>query len=217
MLTLGSHTYIGSSINLYARLMFHRQRLRSGKHHNIFMLNCWKKYKKCNVEILEVCNVDKRELLQREKEWIDIFEPDLNLKPDPTTQQNCKTTSKKVYQYDLDGTFIQEHESAAEAERFFGKCNSKISQCCLGKRKSTYGYLWSYDKIVDKLVYENNSSKAKAKKVSQYNAAGEFIKTYKSVAEAVRALNKPENASTNISSAALGNTKHAYNYVWKYE
>lgn len=216
MFTIGSHTYIGSSINLYARLMFHRQRLKSGKHHNSFMLNCWKKYQECKVEILEVCDVDKKELLQREKDWIDIFQPDLNLEPDPTTQQNCKTTSKKVYQYDMDGNFIQEHESASSAERFLGKCNSKISQCCLGKRKSTYGYLWSYNKV-DTLIYKNNSSKAKAKKVSQYSTAGKFIKTYKSVAEAVRTLNKPQNACTNISNAALGHTNQAYGYVWKYE
>lgn len=216
MFTIGSHTYIGSSINLYARLMFHRQRLKSGKHHNSFMLNCWKKHQKCEVEILEVCNVDKKELLQREKDWIDIFQPDLNLEPDPTTQQNCKATSKKVYQYDLDGTFIQEHESASSAERSLNRSNTKVSQCAMGKRKSAYDYLWSYNKV-DKLVYENNSSKAKAKKVSQYTMEGELIITHDSVAAAVRSLNLQENAATNISSAALGNTSHAYNYVWKYE
>lgn len=216
LFTIDSHTYIGSSIDLYKRLLAHRANLKSGKHHNSFMLNCWKKYKKCEVEILEVCNVDKKELLQREKEWIDILKPDLNLETDPTTQQNCKTTSKKVYQYDLDGNFIQEHESASNAERFFNKSNTKVSQCAMNKRKSAYGYLWSYSKI-DKLVYKNNSSKAKAKKVSQYSIEGEFIITYDSVAAAVRSLNLQENASTNISSAALGNTKHAYGYVWKYE
>jgi group I intron endonuclease len=216
MIQIGSRYYIGSSNHIGKRLLTHKSRLKKNKHENIIMINCFNKYgeEQCHFKVLELCNKDI--LIKKEKFYIDVLKPELNVELNPI-EQNSDYKSKTVYQYTKESVYVQEFTSASNAERFFGKCNSKISQCCLGKRKSAYGYLWSYDKIVDKLVYENNSSKAKAKKVSQYSAAGEFIKTYKSVAEAVRALNKPENASTNISSAALGNTKHAYNYVWKYE
>jgi len=215
MIQIGNRYYVGSSNHIGKRLTTHKSRLKRNKHENVIMINCFNKYgpKQCHFKVLEICNEDI--LLQREKFYIDVLKPELNIELDPV-KQNSDYKSKTVYQYTLKGVYIQKFKSAAKAERFLGKCNSKISQCCLGKRKSTYGYLWSYDKV-DTLVYENNSSKAKAKKVSQYSIEGEFIKTYQSVAEAARILNKAENASVNIGSAALGHTNQAYGYVWKYE
>lgn len=178
------------------------------------MINCFNKYgeEQCYFKILEQCS--ENVLCEREKFYIDVLKPELNVELDPV-KQNGDYKTKKVYQYSTDGSFLQEYPGCAEAERSLNKSNSKISQCAMGKRKSAYGYLWSYEKV-DKLVYENNSSKAKAKKVSQYTMQGELLTTHMSVASAVRTLNLQENACTNISSAALGNTKHAYGYVWKY-
>lgn len=215
LLQIGNRMYVGSSVEIGKRLNTHKSRLKNNKHENIIMINCFNKYgeQQCYFKVLEQCEPDI--LCEREKFYIDILNPELNIERNPLKQDgNYKT--KTVYQYDLNGIFIQEYESASSAERSFKRSNTKVSQCAMGKRKSAYGYLWSYSKV-DKLVYENNSSKSKAKKVSQYSIEGEFIITYDSVAAAVRSLNLQENASTNISSAALGNTKHAYGYVWKYE
>lgn len=57
--------------------------------------------------------------------------------------RNCPTTSKRVFQYTLDGEFVKEWESMSEAERN-GFLTSGICQCCKGKRKSYKGYIWSY-------------------------------------------------------------------------
>lgn len=52
--------------------------------------------------------------------------------------------SKPVFQYTLDGELIAEYPSASEAARQINKAKTHISDCCLGKLKSAYGYKWQY-------------------------------------------------------------------------
>ena len=53
-------------------------------------------------------------------------------------------SSKAVLQYDKSGNFVSEWPSAREAERQTGFSCRHISKCCLGKRKSAYGYVWKF-------------------------------------------------------------------------
>ena len=54
-------------------------------------------------------------------------------------------TSKRVYKYALDGTFINSFGSTEEAGRHLNKkSGSLISRCALGKEKTAYGFKWSY-------------------------------------------------------------------------
>lgn len=55
-------------------------------------------------------------------------------------------SSKKVDQYDLKGNFLNTFKSAAEAGRSLNNkaTNSHIVACCNGKRKTAYGYKWSW-------------------------------------------------------------------------
>ena len=52
--------------------------------------------------------------------------------------------SKKVAQYTKDDVFVNEFKSCIEVEKQLGFSNGHISKCCLGKRKSAYGYHWRY-------------------------------------------------------------------------
>lgn len=54
--------------------------------------------------------------------------------------------SKRIYQYELDGTFIDSFASGKEAGRHFKKDESNIKACARGSRrhKSAYGFKWSY-------------------------------------------------------------------------
>lgn len=53
---------------------------------------------------------------------------------------------RKVYQYDLNGNFIREFESCAEAARSFGRTDSgNIIKCCKGKLKTLYGFIFKYE------------------------------------------------------------------------
>lgn len=53
--------------------------------------------------------------------------------------------AKIVYQYDLDGQFLRSYDCLKEAAitndcNYIGLCN-----CCLGKTKTSGGFIWSYD------------------------------------------------------------------------
>lgn len=57
-----------------------------------------------------------------------------------------KPRKKKVIQIDKDGTIIRIFSSLTEAAKETGTGISKISLCCSGKRKTTNGYSWEYQK-----------------------------------------------------------------------
>ena len=57
--------------------------------------------------------------------------------------------SKSVAQYDLKGNLVRCWVSIAEVERNTGFSNKNISACCLGKRKTAYGYTWKHYKPTD--------------------------------------------------------------------
>jgi hypothetical protein len=55
---------------------------------------------------------------------------------------------KPVLQYDLEGNFIKEWNSGSEATivltNYKNKCNALISECCNGKRKTAYKFIWKF-------------------------------------------------------------------------
>lgn len=55
------------------------------------------------------------------------------------------TKISPVIKFDLYGNFIKKYNSIKEAKRENKKC-SKISDCCLGKRKTAGGYIWKYER-----------------------------------------------------------------------
>ena len=52
--------------------------------------------------------------------------------------------SKPIEQYDLEGNFIKEWDSAAQIERDLGFNHSNISKCCLGRYNIAYNYKWKF-------------------------------------------------------------------------
>ena len=58
-------------------------------------------------------------------------------------------SSKIVYQYDLNGTFIRTFMSCREAATYIGKNAANISRCALGNRSSAYNFRWSYTPTLD--------------------------------------------------------------------
>lgn len=75
--------------------------------------------------------------------------------PEEVKQQISESTkganhhaSKKVYQYELDGTYIYDFGSSGEAARSLGKnTTAGILRCTNGKQKTAYGFIWSYEKL----------------------------------------------------------------------
>ena len=54
-----------------------------------------------------------------------------------------------VLQYSLDGELINRYDTLSAATRAMGKKQSRfIKECCEGKRKEMYGYIWKYEESV---------------------------------------------------------------------
>ncbi len=56
-----------------------------------------------------------------------------------------KANSKVVLQFDTEGVFLKRYCSTMQAQRDTGIGNSRISECCNGKRKMAGGYIWRYE------------------------------------------------------------------------
>ena len=200
LIKINTRDYIGSSIDLQRRLgeykwMTKMSTEKSKRLLNPILSNAALKYGEENVKfkILEYCK--KEDLLEREKFWIEKKKPFCNFKLDPTTQQNCKTTSKEVYQFSLSGEFIKKYPSTSEAERQLNIV--EISAVARGVGKSRGGYLWSYnDKCI---VYENNSKLAKIKSVYLIENNEKIF--FKSIADCARfVIDKYGNLYPNFDS-----------------
>jgi len=59
--------------------------------------------------------------------------------------------SKKVYQFNKDGTFIKKWDSLMDINRSINISAGHISSCCKGDRYSTGGYRWSYTDKLNKI------------------------------------------------------------------
>lgn len=57
---------------------------------------------------------------------------------------NNPMRSKQVIQYDMEGNLIQVWPSTIEVHRQLGFSYGNISECCNGKRKSAYGFIWKF-------------------------------------------------------------------------
>ena len=94
-LSIGEHSYIGSSKNLYSRLYEHRTDLLKNRHTNSFLQKVVNKYgvEAIVIDIIELCDKDIR--IQREAYWIKELNSDMNLK-DPVTCELSEFSKKKL-------------------------------------------------------------------------------------------------------------------------
>lgn len=101
-LSAGGHIYIGSSKNLYYRLIEHRRDLLNNAHFNGFLQNVFNKYGKDNlmVEIVEFCAPEDR--ISRESFWIKELHADMNA-TDPVTHELSEESKQKLSKSILKG------------------------------------------------------------------------------------------------------------------
>lgn len=91
-------------------------------------------------------NEDKDLNVVSNLEWISNID---NLNYGTRNQRIAKSNtngkcSKKVKQYTLEGELLKEWQSTMEIQRQLGFSNGNISQCCLGKHKHAYNFIWEY-------------------------------------------------------------------------
>lgn len=99
---------------------------------------------------------------------------------------------KRVNQYSLDGKFIKEWNSIAEAALVLNLNNSSIGKCCR-KEPSTHqigGFVWRYSDDVIGITDINAVDYKSKRKVEQYKIDGTYLKTFNSVSDASREINR---------------------------
>jgi hypothetical protein len=129
------------------------------------------------------------------------------------TKEHKKNLSKSksipVFQYNLEGTFIKQWESAKVAGRTLNIDPGDITSCRRGVKKSAGGFIWKEKKIEVKPYKHNNSSN-----ILQYTLDRKFIQEFKSISEASKIL---KLNPSGISNCANGRSKKSGGFVWKYK
>ena len=59
-------------------------------------------------------------------------------------QRQVEKVSKTVLQFTKSGEFVREWKSVADVKRNHRYTHAHISECCLGKYKSSHGFFWKY-------------------------------------------------------------------------
>ena len=116
-----------------------------------------------------------------------------------------------IYQYDLEGNYIQSWNSCKEAGNNLNICASTIGKAISGKRKSAGGFQWNKQKF-SKISPLLKTSLPKI--VYQYDLKNNFIKSFNSVSEASEIIHG--DASAIRRAARQGLSRSAYGYRWSY-
>ena len=127
---------------------------------------------------------------------------------------------KKIYQYDIEGNYLNTFNSVSAAAEATGDKNSiaNIRNCCYGNRKTANGYRWSYIKT-EKLEIKNNSKtknnkikiKNKPFKIDQYSLDNIYIRSFHTNVEAEYFTGVGKD---NISKCLCKKQKTAGGYKW---
>lgn len=130
--------------------------------------------------IVKCCNGD----LETAYEHIWKFEYFDNVTP-KTIALNNKNRKKEIHQYDLNGVYIKSYKNAMEAKLLNGIPIKSIyiTACCNGKRKTAYGYIWSYNKT-DKIKVSIKNSIDKNKPIYIFDEKGDLIQNFSNLQEA---------------------------------
>ena len=156
--------YIGSSKNIYQRLLKHRSLLRNNKHENVILNNSWKKHGENSFDwyILEICN--EEELTIREQFYIDTLLSEYNItklvirnvlskesriKQSETRKNRMRNgtiltnNTKSISIYNLDGVKLKTYTTINQACKDLKLSHSSICRFLNGTTKQAGGYLWS--------------------------------------------------------------------------
>lgn len=183
--TVNNKIYIGSSVNIYKRLLKHRSLLRHNRHFNSILQNSYNKNLECNfiVEIIEIVPVGL--IQEREQYFIDTLKPFYNIsknviyfskdvntrdKISKTLKENYKkgyrnNSNKKIYVYDrLSGRYLKEYYSITEACNSLGVSRKYIRGSINNQSSYKYPYNFSFVKTDNLPPF---LSKIEQKKVSR--------------------------------------------------
>lgn len=108
----------------------------------------------------------------------------------PLINRRCDSQKIKIYQYSLQGDYIQSYDSISEAQAIYG---AAISHCLNGRANTAYDYQWfkeykglKVEPKLSKLEQRSVAMRKPKKPVYQYSADGVFICKYNDRQEAAK-------------------------------
>lgn len=146
---------------------------------------------------------DSNELALKESRYIEKFDTVNN----GYNSDRGGGFKKLIYQYSLTGELESTFQSLEEASKSSSISEDSISHACLGDRKTSNGFYWTYTSTFD--LKED----IRKKKVIQYDLAGEKINVFDSIAEASKST---EINNSSIAKCCRGERKKAGNFIWKF-
>lgn len=207
LIECNSHKYIGSSVNLYNRYKQHVLTLRRGRHYNDFLQNIYNKYPNdISFKLVEICD----NYIEREAYYIEYYDCDVNVERNPVTHAKSVETRKKlsmantnkrlgkenhasvkVYQYTLEGNYVNEYVTIKEAALAINGNATSIGDAAKGDTKSAGGYQWRKEKFdVISSISKRNRKPYSIKKISIFDGVETTVVS--SIKEAALLLNANE-------------------------
>lgn len=126
--------------------------------------------------------------------------------------------ARKVFQYQMDGSFLREWDCVSSASQILHINAANIAECAgRRRRQSAGGFRWSYDFKINIGPYIKNKPNKKGKGtkiIIQLNLDDTVIREWNSIREASSTLKI--NASS-ISRVLTGNLNSAGGFKWKYK
>lgn len=155
--------YVGSCINLHARLIRHYYYLTHNIHHSKKLQRSWDKHGEDSFIIIILKNTDnlsKKELFNLEQYYIDLYNSSItgyNILKTVKFAKSFKLTEEQIEKrvsqsripvvcLTLDGKFYCEYNSISEAARAVNDQSTNISSCCKGKLNFVKDFIFIYKK-----------------------------------------------------------------------
>lgn len=168
--------YFGSSSNIVRRVKDHLRLLKKGSHQNPKLQSYYDKYgiEDLTFSIVEILqNSSRKEVYLKEQYYIDTFSPVLNLSPLASSPPLLQT---KVLKYTLEGNFVEECSSVAEAARELKIAAPNIFDAMSGVKKLVGGFQWrpfteKYSKSIGVIPVDMTTSTG----ISQFWKTGKYV------------------------------------------
>lgn len=224
----GGKIYIGQTTNFSKRKNYYKN---GSKPYQVRIYNSLQKhgYDAHSIEFIEECLAEK--LNERERYWQDFYEvigenglncrlTETNDKSGFLSEESKAKMSEARKGRIFDQNWIDKLRIAATNKKHTIETKIKMSESAKGKKKTAEhisklpqnqkGYKGKKRSEETKLKQSLNSGMAR--KVYQYSKDNQFIKEWRNVSEAEKALN-----INNVSGVALGKLKTCGGFKWRYD
>jgi len=174
------------------------------------------------IKFLKICPLS--DFVKYETEYIQLYKNDKLINSDETGSGNVgrkkevldrqsKSSGRVVYQYDLDGNFIQEFRSVRFAADCLNLSHSNISRSCNGLFKHTGGFIFRYEKVIVEKIDNPNAIK---KSIIEVDVLGNEIEKWNSLMECSRDTGLRNEAISKLCNKKYG-TKSVGGRYFKFE